>query len=56
MRRGYGDAEGARAFLAAELPRHDPFLLGDVSEACEAIRAAVAARKRSMTAARPRRS
>jgi single-stranded-DNA-specific exonuclease len=42
-RRGYGDPEDARAFLAAELPAHDPFLLGDMREACEAIRAAVAA-------------
>jgi single-stranded-DNA-specific exonuclease len=42
-RRGYGDVEEARAFLAAELPAHDPFLLGDMREACEAIRAAVAA-------------
>ena len=43
VRRGYADAERTRAFLAAELPRHDPFLLGDVPEACEAITAAVAA-------------
>jgi single-stranded-DNA-specific exonuclease len=42
-RRGYGDVGEARAFLAAELPAHDPFLLGDMREACEAIRAAVAA-------------
>jgi single-stranded-DNA-specific exonuclease len=41
-RRGYGDAGEARAFLAAELPAHDPFLLGDMREACKAIRAAVA--------------
>ncbi|HEY7561984.1 MAG TPA: hypothetical protein VH650_07400, partial [Gaiellaceae bacterium] len=27
-RRGYGDPETARAFLAAEPPGHDPFLLG----------------------------
>src|SRR6266550_6205440 len=45
-RRGYGDAESASRFLAAELPEHDPFLLGDMREACEAIRAAVAAGKR----------
>jgi single-stranded-DNA-specific exonuclease len=43
VRRGYADPERARAFLAGELPAHDPFLLGDMREACEAIRAAVAA-------------
>jgi len=43
VRRGLADPVGARAFLEAELPEHDPFLLGDMSEACEAIRAAVAA-------------
>src|SRR5215210_5883694 len=43
VRRGYDDAATARAFLAAELPEHDPFELGDMREACEAIRAAVAA-------------
>ena len=43
VRRGYTDVERARAFLAAELPAHDPFALGDMAEACEAIRAAVAA-------------
>jgi single-stranded-DNA-specific exonuclease len=41
-RRGYGRAEEARAFLAAELPAHDPSALGDMREACDAIRAAVA--------------
>jgi single-stranded-DNA-specific exonuclease len=46
VRRGYGDPELARAFLDAELPEHDPFALGDMREACEAIRAAVAAGKR----------
>ena len=46
IRRGYGDAESARAFLDAELPRHDPFLLGDMAAACDAIRAAIAAGKR----------
>ena len=45
-RRGYSDPARARAFLAAELPGHDPFLLGDMAEACEAIRAAIAAGKR----------
>ena len=46
IRRGYGDAETARAFLGAELPRHDPFLLGDMAAACDAIREAIAAGKR----------
>ncbi len=46
IRRGYGDPEVARAFLDAELPRHDPFLLGDMAAACDAIRDAVAAGKR----------
>ena len=43
VRRGYGDPETARAFLAAESPGHDPFLLGDVGAACERIRATIAA-------------
>jgi single-stranded-DNA-specific exonuclease len=43
MRRGYSDAVRARSFLEAALPGYDPFLLGDVREACERIRAAVAA-------------
>jgi single-stranded-DNA-specific exonuclease len=43
VRRGYGDPQRARAFLAAELPAHDPFLLGDMREAREAIRTACAA-------------
>jgi single-stranded-DNA-specific exonuclease len=46
VRRGYGDPETARAFLAAEGPRHDPFALGDVAAACDAIRAAIAAGRR----------
>src|SRR3954447_5504327 len=46
VRRGYDDPARARAFLAAELPEHDPFALGDMREACEAIRAAVAAGRR----------
>src|SRR4051812_28024161 len=46
VRRGYTDAESARAFLAGEMPPHDPFLLGDMQLACERIRAAVAAGKR----------
>src|SRR5215475_13647492 len=43
LRRGYTDAAEARTFLDAPLPGHDPRLLGDVSEACERIRAAVSA-------------
>jgi single-stranded-DNA-specific exonuclease len=43
VRRGYGDPEDARRFLEAELPGHDPHLLGDMEEAVERIRAAVAA-------------
>ncbi|HEY2937785.1 MAG TPA: single-stranded-DNA-specific exonuclease RecJ, partial [Gaiellaceae bacterium] len=43
VRRGYGTPEAARAFLAAEPPGHDPFLLGDMRAACERIRVAVAA-------------
>jgi single-stranded-DNA-specific exonuclease len=46
VRRGYEDPEKARAFLAAQLPGHDPFLLGDMEGACDAIRAAIAAGKR----------
>src|SRR5919198_880233 len=46
VRRGYDTAERARAFLAAEPPRHDPFLLGDMAGAVEAIRKAIAEGKR----------
>src|SRR5439155_15212715 len=45
IRRGYDSAESATSFLAGELPGHDPFLLGDMRGACEAIRSAVSARK-----------
>src|ERR671937_1929087 len=41
VRRGYADVRAAEAFLAAELPGHDPFGLGDMAEACESIRDAV---------------
>src|SRR3954470_20026100 len=41
VRRGYEDAAGARRFLEGALPAHDPFGLGDMAAACEAIRAAV---------------
>src|SRR5256886_15098786 len=46
VRRGYGDPEVARAFLAGEQPLHDPFLLGDMADAVERIRAAIAAGRR----------
>ncbi|MGE5273477.1 MAG: single-stranded-DNA-specific exonuclease RecJ [Verrucomicrobiota bacterium] len=43
VRRGYADPAAAVAFLAGELPGHDPFALGDMQEACDRIRAAIAA-------------
>jgi single-stranded-DNA-specific exonuclease len=46
VRRGYGDPETARRFLAAEPPGHDPALLGDVDAAVASIRAAIAAGRR----------
>jgi single-stranded-DNA-specific exonuclease len=46
VRRGYGDHETARAFLAGEQPLHDPFLLPAMDIAAERIRAAIAAGKR----------
>src|SRR5882672_11065584 len=46
VRRGYGDPEVARAFLAGEQPLHDPFLLGDMAVAIDRIRAAIAAGQR----------
>jgi len=46
VRRGLADPTSARTFLDGVAPGHDPFLLGDMTAACEAIRAAVAARKR----------
>jgi single-stranded-DNA-specific exonuclease len=42
VRRGYGDPEEAKAFLDGEQPLHDPFLLGDMREAVERIRRAIA--------------
>ena len=42
VRRGFSDPASAGAFLAGELPPHDPFLLGDMQVACERIRAAIA--------------
>lgn len=46
VRRGYGDPEEARAFLAGEQPLHDPFELGDMAVAVERIRAAIVGGKR----------
>ena len=46
VRRGYRNPEAARTFLEGASPAHDPFLLGDMSAACETISAAVAAGKR----------
>ena len=40
-RRGHADPREARSFLEAASPGYDPYLLGDVREACERIRAAV---------------
>jgi single-stranded-DNA-specific exonuclease len=46
VRRGYRDPAEAQAFLAAAVPEHDPFLLGDMAAACAAIRGAIGAGKR----------
>src|SRR5262245_24106740 len=46
VRRGYGEPAAAREFLEGALPGHDPFQLGDMREAVEAIRAAVASGER----------
>jgi single-stranded-DNA-specific exonuclease len=46
VRRGYGETEAARAFLAGEMPAHDPFLLGNMAGAVESIKAAIASGKR----------
>jgi single-stranded-DNA-specific exonuclease len=42
VRRGYADLERARTFVRGEIEPHDPFLLGDMREAVERIRAAIA--------------
>src|SRR5438034_6656986 len=47
VRRSYDDVARARAFLAGELPAHDPFELGDMAAACETIRGAIAADRKS---------
>ena len=41
VRRGYDDPGKAQAFLDADVPEHDPFLLGDMEAACAAIRSAI---------------
>src|SRR5689334_15737066 len=46
VRRGYGDPDAARAFLAGEQALSDPFLIENMSVAVERIRDAVAAGKR----------
>jgi single-stranded-DNA-specific exonuclease len=46
VRRGYGDPEVARAFLAGEQPLHDPFLLGNMAGAVQQERTAIAAGRR----------
>src|ERR671935_2491702 len=46
VRRGYGDPDVAAAFLEGAIPPHDPFGLGAMAEACEALRAAVAQGRR----------
>jgi len=45
-RRGHDDAEVARRFLDAELPGHDPLLLGDMATAVERIRSAIESGRR----------
>jgi single-stranded-DNA-specific exonuclease len=46
VRRGYEDVVRAKAFLEGALPAHDPLGLGDMAEACEAIRDAIAGGRR----------
>jgi single-stranded-DNA-specific exonuclease len=42
IRRGYGEPAAAAAFLAADPPRHDAALLGDVERACQLVHRAIA--------------
>ncbi len=46
VRRGTTDVDEARAFLEGERAPHDPFLLGDMTEAVALIRASIEAGKR----------
>src|SRR5262245_35139118 len=46
VRRGYADPAEARKFLEGALPGHDPFVLGDMTEAVAVIRGAVSSGKR----------
>jgi len=46
VRRGYGDPEVARSFLEGAPPQHDPFLLGDMAGAVEAITRVIGAGRR----------
>jgi single-stranded-DNA-specific exonuclease len=46
VRRGYADPAVAGAFLAGELPGHDPYALGDMRDACDRIRAAIETKTR----------
>src|SRR5438105_15362751 len=46
VRRGYEDVARARSFLEGALPAHDPFGLGDMAAASDAISAAVAEKRR----------
>jgi single-stranded-DNA-specific exonuclease len=46
VRRGYRDPNSAAAFLSGEFHPHDPFLLGDMREACQRIQAAISAGER----------
>src|SRR5262245_4465866 len=46
VRRGYGDPDLARAFLAGEQPLADPFLLENMTVAVERVHEAIAAGKR----------
>jgi single-stranded-DNA-specific exonuclease len=42
VRRGLGNAADAQRFLDGALPGHDPFLLGDMRDAVDRLRAAIA--------------
>lgn len=46
VRRGYGDSDTVRRFLAGDDPGHDPLALGDMAAACARIRDAIAKKER----------